>query len=452
MDRPRPDAGTASPAPRVFRVRDLAAGIKGLLEDEVGHVHVVGEIADLFRARSGHCYFTLKDEAAQLRAVLFRGNLARIPFDPEDGLEVVVGAELSFYEPRGDVQLIVRSLEPRGQGALQLAFEQLRDRLAAEGLFDAGLKRALPGWPRRIGIVTSPAGAALHDVIEVTGRRAPGIPLVLAPTRVQGDGAEAEIEAAVRSLGRLEDVDVILLVRGGGALEDLVAFNSERVARAIRASARPVIAGVGHEIDLTIADLAADARAPTPSAAAELAVPDLGPVRERLGREGGRLRSALLHVVERQAVGLDRLTDRLHAHSPRARLARQRESLQAARRGLQRGLRRRQAQLRTELDAARARLQLRAAQLVPGDRPAALTRRLARIGPELLGGRRARLATQAGRLQALSPLAVLARGFSIVRGPTGSILRRAADVSVGDALDVQLGEGRLRAEVVEDDD
>jgi exodeoxyribonuclease VII large subunit len=251
---------------RPFRVSELVGGLRELLEEEVGRVWVVGEISNLRRAPSGHCYFTLKDDQAQLRAALFRSAAVRLPFDPEDGLEVVVEAEVTVYAQRGDLQLIVRQMEPRGQGALQLAFEQLRARLEAEGLFDPARKRALPAWPRRVGVVTSPSGAAVRDVIQVSGRRMPGIALLIAPARVQGDGAEDEIAAALAALGRVPDVDVILLVRGGGSLEDLRPFNTERVARAIAAARVPVVAGVGHEADVSIADLAADARAPTPSA------------------------------------------------------------------------------------------------------------------------------------------------------------------------------------------
>lgn len=413
---------------RVFRVAELAAGIKELLEEEVGQVWVVGEIGDLFRARSGHCYFTLKDDDAQLRAVLFRGSLVRIPFDPEDGLEVVVQAELGFYEPRGDVQLIVRSLEPRGMGALQLAFEQLRERLAGEGLFDEADKRPLPPWPGRVGIVTSPVGAALQDVIEVTGRRAPGISLLVSPTRVQGAGAEVEIEAALRALDEISDLDVVLLVRGGGSMEDLVAFNSERVARAIRACRRPVVTGVGHEVDVTIADLAADARAPTPSAAAERAVPDIAPWRDRLHREIARLEVAGLAQIERKRGRLLRVGATLRAMAPRTRLVRQQERLEAARHALHRAIGQRSAE--------------------PAVRLGELRRRLARALPELVESRSARLAGQVGRLHALSPLAVLSRGFAIVRhGESRAVLRRSRDAKPGETLHLQLGEGSLRARV-----
>lgn len=454
MERERSSQEAATASRRVFSVCDLARGIKGLLEEEVGLVWVAGEISDFFRARSGHCYFTLKDDRAQLRAVLFRGNLARIPFDPENGLEVVVQAELSFYEPRGDVQMIVRQLEPRGQGALQLAFEQLRERLAAEGLFDPELKRELPAWPRRIGIVTSPAGAALRDVIEVSGRRAGGIPLVVSPTRVQGEGAEIEIDAALRRLRDVADVDLILLVRGGGSLEDLMAFNSERVARAIRASLVPVIAGVGHEVDVTIADMAADARAPTPSAAAELAVPDLAPLRMRLRRELDRLDNAWGAQFERASSRLDRLTDGLHAFSPSARLARQRERLDAAKRGIARVGERTVQGARSELSVSQQRLLRAGRQAVAEAGPGldALAGRLARVMPEQMEGRHARLREQVGRLHALSPLAVLARGFSIVRGPEGEILRHAADVEPDARLEIQLAEGRVAARVLPPED
>ena len=436
---------------RVFKVSELAAGIKRLLEEEVGRVWVVGEIGDLFRARSGHCYFILKDGTAQLRAVLFRGNLARIPFDPEDGLEVVAQAELGFYEPRGDVQLIVRNLEPRGLGALQLAFEQLRNRLETEGLFDPAQKRELPVWPKRIAVVTSTAGAALHDVLQVTGRRAPGIPLVVVPTRVQGEGAEIEIEAALAAAVRLTDVDLVLLVRGGGSLEDLKAFNTERVARAIRACPQPVVSGVGHEIDLTIADLAADARAPTPSAAAELAVPDTWPWVQRLDRETDRLAHAMGARVDRHRLALARLAETLQTHAPQTRLAAQRERLRANGIALEAAWRRGHAGLRARLHESRGRLGRAATALVPeqNERLTGLRGRLDRAAQVAAAEQAGHLRELAGRLHALSPLAVLSRGFSIVRrAEDGAILRRSQDAAPGDRLRVQLPQGQLDAEVL----
>jgi exodeoxyribonuclease VII large subunit len=445
---PRLETGRLGPR-RLFSVAELIGGLRELVE-EVGPVWVVGEISNLRRAGSGHAYFTLKDDDAQLRAVLFRGNAARLPFDPEEGLEVVAGGELSVYGPRGDLQLIVRQLEPRGRGALQLAFEQLRARLEAEGLFAANLKRALPDFPRRVGIVTSPSGAALHDVLHVSARRFPGIPLLLAPTRVQGDGAEVEIEAALAALGEVDDVDVILLVRGGGSLEDLQAFNTERVARAIRAARVPVVAGVGHEVDVTIADLAADARAATPSAAVELALPDREAVAAELAARARALARAVAgHAAESRA-RLASLARTLRAHAPTARLAARRMRLA----GLARSLLVSGAALGRERRAARlaplgARLVSAAQHVAPPlrARAAASGERLAPASRARAAAARARLATAAARLDALSPLAVLGRGFAIARGPRGEILRDAGAVAAGDEIAVRLARGELLASV-----
>jgi len=390
---------------RVFSVSELVSDLKSLLEDEFGRVWVVGEISNLHRARSGHSYFTLKDDEAQIRAALFRGVAQRLPFDPEDGLEVVVFGDLTLYPSRGDLQIIVRSLEPRGQGALQLAFEQLRALLEAEGLFAPELKQPLPVLPRRVGVVTSPTGAAIRDVIQVTGQRFPSIPLLLAPTRVQGEGAEEEIAAALELVaGR--GVDVILLVRGGGSLEDLFAFNTERLARAIRACPVPVVSGVGHEVDVTISDLVADARAPTPSAAAALALPDRPAQETRLDRDRRRMRAAALGVVDRAARRLGRSRESLRAHAPSARLLADRVRWAAAQRALQREI---------------------AAHLASSG---------------------ARLAAVSARLDALSPLAVLSRGYAIVyREPEGVIVRRSREVSRGDALRLRVAEGEIEATV-----
>ena len=297
-------------------------------------------------------------------------------------------------------------MEPRGQGALQLAFEQLRARLEAEGLFDPAKKRALPAWPRRVGVVTSPSGAAVRDVIQVSGRRMPGIALLIAPARVQGEGAEDEIAAALAALGRVPDVDVILLVRGGGSLEDLRPFNTERVARAIAASRVPVVAGVGHEMDVSIADLAADARAPTPSAAAALALPDRSAWLDRARALRRRLASAAGARIANAGRRLEKLVGSLRAHAPGARLA-----------------------------ARRARLET-------------LSRALERDGAHAVALRRERLAALAARLDALSPLAVLGRGYALARSPGGQVLRRASDVAPGDAFTLRLAEGELDATVV----
>jgi exodeoxyribonuclease VII large subunit len=393
-------------APRVYAVGEVVSGVRRLLEDRVGRLWVAGELRDVKRPRSGHVYFQLADDAGQLRAALFRADARRVAFEPEDGLAVLAYGDLTVYEPRGDLQLVVRALEPRGVGALQVAFEQLRRRLEAEGLFDPARKRRLPALPARIGIVTSPSGAALRDVIEVTGRRLPSVPLLLAPTRVQGPGADREVAAAIDALSRHGGVSVVLLVRGGGSLEDLQAFNSEVVARAVAACSVPVVAGVGHEVDVTIADLAADVRAPTPSAAAEMALPDRRALALELRRSFTALSAAARDRLDAAGAGVDRLSRAVSARSPQARLALQRERLRAGARAL--------------AGAARER---------------------AGIG-------RRRLGESAARLQALSPLAVLGRGYALVRRARDlAIVRGAADVAVGEALAIRVERALLEARV-----
>ena len=390
----------------VYTVAQLVAGLKRLLAERVGRIWVVGELSGVHVARSGHIYFSLKDDSSQLRCALFRSAARGLAFEPEDGLEVLVQGDVSLYEARGELQLVARRLEPRGQGALQLAFEQLRQRLEAEGLFDAARKRPLPPLPERIGVVTSPTGAAIHDILEVTGRRFPGTKIVIAPTRVQGDGSEDEIAAALDSLAVLADVDLILLARGGGSLEDLRAFNSETVARAIVRAPAPVLCGVGHEVDVTIADLCADLRAPTPSAAAELATPDGEAYRSELLANWRRLRRAMRAHLDHGAQRLARERDALRVLAPTARVAAQRVRLHAAERALRRAAR---------LTADRSR---------------------------------ARLAELAGRLDSLSPLAVLSRGYALVRrSDNGAIVRGVGDVDVGDALSVRVAAAELEVSV-----
>ncbi len=390
----------------ILGVGQLLAGLSGLFDHHVGRIRVVGEISNLHQARSGHAYFTLKDEDGQIRAALFRGAAGRLRFELEEGLEVVVEAEVSIYAARGDLQLIVRGVEPRGLGALQLAFEQLRRRLEAEGLFDPALKRAIPVHPRRIGLVTSPTGAAIRDVLEVTGQRFPGIPILIAPCLVQGESAPSEIARAIGQLAHFDDVDVVLLVRGGGSIEDLQAFNSEQVARAVRASRTPVVSGVGHETDITIADLAADARAATPSAAAMLATPDRAALARVVDRDLRRLSGLVAGRLERARARVAHAAEVLGARSPRARLERARM---------------REARARTALSSAIAR----------------------RVDQ----GRRGFI-EWATRLDALSPLGVLARGYALVRRlEDGRIVRSPRDVRVADLLDLRVSEGRLTARV-----
>jgi len=390
----------------VYTVSELVGGVKRLLEERVGRLWVVGELADVHLARSGHIYFSLKDDSSRVRCALFRSAARGLAFEPEDGLEVLLHGDVTVYEARGDLQIIARRLEPRGRGALQLAFEQLRRRLEAEGLFDPLRKRPLPTSPRCIGVVTSATGAALHDILEVTGRRFPAMPILVAPSRVQGEGAEHEIAAALEALSVREGVDLVLLARGGGSLEDLRAFNTETVARAIVRSPVPVLCGVGHEVDVTIADLAADVRAPTPSAAAELAVPDRTVLRGRLAAAWRQLARAGEDAVRRRATELERERDALRVLAPTARLAAQRVRFQALVRAL-----------------------LRAAAGHP-ERD------------------RARLAALVGRLDSLSPLAVLARGYALVRRTRdGVIVRVPVDAPPGERLAIRLAEGEVAAVV-----
>lgn len=390
----------------ILGVGQLIAGLSGLIQQHVGRVWVAGEISNLHHARSGHTYFTLKDEDGQIRAALFRGNAARVRFELEDGLEVVAEAEVSIYAARGDLQLIVQTLEPRGMGALQLAFEQLRRRLDAAGLFALERKRSIPAHPRRVGVVTSPTSAAVQDVLKVAGRRFPAIPILISPTRVQGDEAPAEIAAAIGRLATSTDVDVILLVRGGGALEDLWAFNTEVVAEAIAASPIPIVSGVGHETDTTIADLVADVRAPTPSAAAMLAIPDRVPLAGLVDRDLRRLVASIQRQIGIRHDRVARLRAVLRARSPQLRVALART---------------REARARAAAETAiRRRMDLN----------------------------RRRLSETATRLDALSPLAVLGRGYAIARRESdGRIVRAAGDVSLGDRLELRLASGQIGVEV-----
>jgi len=390
----------------ILSVGQLIAGLSGLIQHNVGRVWVVGEISNLHNARSGHTYFTLKDEDGQMRAALFRGNAGRVRFELEEGLEVVAEAEVSIYAARGDLQLIVRSLEPRGVGALQLAFEQLRRRLDAAGLFAPERKRSLPIHPRRIGVVTSPTSAAVRDVLKVAGRRFPAIPILISPTRVQGDEAPVEIARAIARLATPTDVDVILLVRGGGSLEDLWAFNTEVVAKAIAASPKPIVSGVGHETDTTIADLVADVRAPTPSAAAMLAMPDRAGLASLVGRDLRRLVASIQRRMAMRHERVGRLRAVLRARSPQGRVALARTREATARAAAESAIRRR------------------------------------------LEVNRGRLSETATRLDAMSPLAVLGRGYALARRLSdGRIVRAAADVALGDRLELRLARGQIGAEV-----
>ena len=437
---------------RVYTVSELTAGIKGTLEGMFPAVWVEGEISNLRVPSSGHAYFTLKDEGAQLSAVLFRGRGRRVRFEPEDGMHVLAFGGLDVYAARGQYQLVVELMEPQGLGALQLAFEQLKRKLEAEGLFDDGRKRKLPVYPRVIGIVTSPTGAAIRDMLNIIGRRFGDLRILIAPVRVQGDGSPAEIVQALVNLQEMAELDVIVVGRGGGSIEDLWAFNDETVARAIVACRVPVISAVGHETDFTIADFVADLRAPTPSGAAELVVREKLAVIERLVDLYARLKQAMTADVTAQRERLQFLARRRVLTDPARALRDLYRRLDDLQGRLRLGLRAGQRQIRHRLALLTQALSARN----PVARISADVALLGQLRGRLVSGAahgvqasRARFATSVGRLESLSPLAVLSRGYSVTRLPSGALVRSAAQARAGDLLEILLHQGALGARVTE---
>jgi exodeoxyribonuclease VII large subunit len=440
------------PGRRVYTVSQLTAAIKDQLEVRFGGLWVEGEVSNLRVHSSGHVYFTLKDEGAQIRAVLFKSRVRRLRFAPEDGLHVLAFANLDLYAVRGEYQLVCEVLEPRGLGALQLAFEQLKARLQAEGLFDAGRKRPLPALPRRVGLVTSPTGAAVRDFLRVITRRYADVHVLVYPVRVQGDTAAGEIARALYDLNRLGGLDVLVLARGGGSLEDLWAFNEEAVARAIAASKLPVISAVGHETDVTIADFVADLRAPTPSAAAELVVREKAQLVQHLASLRDRLHGVMRQRLRRLRERLDDVGRRRVLTDPARPLRDWHRRLDDLAARLQRGLGRRRRETRDRLGrAARAlRPQLLRATLRHDARHLDQLRgRLERAARGEVTRRRRAMEAVAGRLDSLSPLACLARGYSICTLPSGEVVVRTSQVAAGAMVSVRLREGRLGCRVEE---
>jgi len=437
-------------ARQIWTVSALTALVKGTLEAGFGGLWVEGEISNLRVVSSGHVYFTLKDEGAQIRAVLFRGRTRRLRFEPADGLHVLAFGNLDVYAARGEYQLVCEVLEPKGLGALQLAFDQLRARLAAEGLFEAQRKRPLPALPRRVGLVTSPTGAAVRDFLRIATRRFAGIQVLVYPVRVQGETAAAEIAEGLAELNRRGDLDVIVLARGGGSLEDLWAFNEEQVARAVAASKIPVISAVGHESDVTIADFVADLRAPTPSAAAELVVREKARLAADVATLGQRLERALRQRLARFAERVTDLGRRRVLVDPTRSLRDQARRVDDLGVRLERAARRRHDALEERLTRAGRALRpgLLAARLRHDRRVTIeLDGRLGRAATGALGHRRQAIEALAGRLDSLSPLACLGRGFAVCLRPSGEVVRRATDVVPGDAVRVRLAEGRLDCRV-----
>lgn len=397
--------------PETLSVSELTFRLKALVETGFARVHVEGEISNFSRASSGHCYLTLKDENAQLRAVMWRSVAQRVKFELHDGLHVVAAGPIEVYAARGTYQLVIEKLTPQGIGPLELAFRQLYEKLTAEGLFAAERKRPIPAFPRRIAIVTSPTGAAIRDMLQVITRRWPACDLIVIPVAVQGQGAAAEIAEGIGAAAKIAGVDVIIAGRGGGSLEDLWAFNEEAVARAIFRSPLPVISAVGHEIDVTIADLVADRRALTPSEAGELVVPLFAEIESSLQEAGKRMTSALAHALRRSRMMVESL---------------------AQSRALARPI---------ELVRTRERLL--------ND----LADRLRRATTHRGQNARRQLEVIAGGLEALSPLKVLGRGYSVTRQvATGEVLRDAAGLRAGDQLQTILQRGRVLSVVSETHD
>ncbi|MBN8945978.1 MAG: exodeoxyribonuclease VII large subunit [Rhodanobacter sp.] len=428
--------------------------VRDLLGDALPQVWIEGELSNVAKPASGHLYFTLKDSGAQVRCAMFKMKASVLRFRPVDGMQVLLRAKVGLYEPRGEFQLVAEYMEPAGEGALQREFEQLKARLDAEGLFDPARKRALPRYARRIGVVTSATGAAIRDVLSVLARRWPLADVEILPVPVQGREAPPAIVAMLRKASASARYDVLLLARGGGSLEDLWAFNDEAVARAIHASAVPVVSAVGHEIDFSIADFVADLRAPTPSAAAELLVPDAVAVDRHLRQLQQRLATLQQRRMQGNAQRVDHLLARLQAQRPQARLQRDRERLVHLHRRLLGAMREQQQRRQSQLDRARSRLLgQHPQQRLPllHHRLGELTQRLRHAIERRLERDRLTLQQAARALHTVSPLATLERGYAILFDEAGKVLRSTQGVETGTALRARLADGELGLRVEECD-
>jgi len=438
------------PQRRVWTVRDLVASVRTHIDREYSDAWVEGEISNFRAQNSGHLYFTLKDQGGQISVVVFRSSARLLRFRPADGMQVVVRGRVTIYEDRGQLQIVAEYVEPKGAGALQIAFEQLKAKLEAEGLFDATRKKAIPSLPRRIGIVTSPQAAALRDILNILRRRHHTVNVLIFPAQVQGEMAAGEVGNGVRYFNRARNVDVIIVARGGGSAEDLAAFNDEGLARVVSASTLPVISGVGHETDFTIVDFVADLRVPTPSAAAEIVIRSQQEVEEQVERLDGRLQKAMRY---RLLIGRQQLTE-LAQHGAFGRmmdLIRRRQQkvddltyrLTHAQRGLLETQRRRfdhlaaavrHYDLRMVLSGIRKELDAKVASM-------------GAAGRSLLQQKRARLVRLTSQMAALSPVAILERGYALVFDATGKLVKDAAQVKAGEEISARLARGEIRATV-----
>nr|WP_277753866.1 exodeoxyribonuclease VII large subunit [Vibrio parahaemolyticus] len=434
----------------IFTVSRLNAEVRLLLENEMGIVWLVGEISNFSAPVSGHWYLTLKDSRAQVKCAMFRGNNRRVTFKPANGNQVLVKARLSLYEPRGDYQLIIESMQPEGDGRLQQEFEELKMTLAAEGLFAQTNKLPLPEHPKRVGIITSKTGAALYDILDVLKRRDPSLPVVIYPTMVQGDDAAIQIAQAIGRANSRNECDVLIVGRGGGSLEDLWCFNNEILARTIAASQIPIISAVGHEVDMTIADFVADVRAPTPSAAAELVSRDNSHKDQSLVAKQHKLASAMRYYLAQQKQQSAQLLHRLERQHPSYQLQHQSQQLDELDMRLRRAMQRFIDTRQQAVERKHHRLQLNS----PVKHLAQQKSRLERVEHKLLDAMdrklltmRHQLAIAAEKLDTVSPLATLKRGYSITQTEQGKVVTSADDVKTGDLLVTRLANGEIHSTV-----
>ncbi|MBE4038721.1 exodeoxyribonuclease VII large subunit [Vibrio parahaemolyticus] len=432
----------------IFTVSRLNAEVRLLLENEMGIVWLVGEISNFSAPVSGHWYLTLKDSRAQVKCAMFRGNNRRVTFKPANGNQVLVKARLSLYEPRGDYQLIIESMQPEGDGRLQQEFEELKMKLAAEGLFAQTNKLPLPEHPKRVGIITSKTGAALYDILDVLKRRDPSLPVVIYPTMVQGDDAAIQIAQAIGRANSRNECDVLIVGRGGGSLEDLWCFNNEILARTIAASQIPIISAVGHEVDTTIADFVADVRAPTPSAAAELVSRDNSHKDQSLVAKQHKLASAMRYYLAQQKQQSAQLLHRLERQHPSYQLQRQSQQLDELDMRLRRAMQRFIDTRQQAVERKHHRLQLNS----PIKHLAQQKSRLERVEHKLMDAMDRKLLTMrhqleiaAEKLDTVSPLATLKRGYSITQTEQGKVVTSADDVKTGDLLVTRLANGEVHS-------
>ncbi|WP_145490713.1 exodeoxyribonuclease VII large subunit [Yersinia rohdei] len=436
----------------IFTVSRLNQTVRQLLEMEMGQIWLTAEISNFSQPASGHWYFTLKDDRAQVRCAMFRNTNRRTTFRPQNGQQVLVRASITLYEPRGDYQLIAESMQPAGDGLLQQQFEQLKQQLAAEGLFDQTHKQALPNPAKQVGVITSSSGAALHDVLQVLQRRDPSLPVIIYPTAVQGVDAPLQIVRAIQLANLRAECDVLIVGRGGGSLEDLWSFNDERVARAIFNSHIPIVSAVGHETDVTIADFVADLRAPTPSAAAELVSRNQIELMRQIQGQQQRMEMAMDYYLAQRSQQFTRLEHRLQQQHPHLRLARQQTLLLKLQRRLAESA---QAQIR-QLYRRTERLQQRLIQVQPqgqihryNQRVQQQEYRLHQALERQLNGYRQRFGIACSQLETVSPLATLARGYSVTQTPKGAVLKTTQQVHAGDKLTTRLQDGWVESEITQ---